>query len=89
MLGNASLNLTQPINSFLRPLGFSLSSKEQIMAKITMLALGVIFIANSEFLSSVGAKTIGEAIEECNRLPTEKERSDCLRALTCKVYKNC
>ena len=85
MIGNANLNFTQSINSFMRPLGLSLSSKDQIAAKITTLAFGILFVANNEFLSSALATTVGEAVDYCRSLPTGKERADCLEALECTI----
>lgn len=43
----ASVNFTQSINSFIRPLGVRLSSPEQILAKVTMIAIAAMFIADS------------------------------------------
>ncbi len=57
MLGNANLNVTQYINSFINPLGLSLSSKKQILAKVTTVALSAILLANTLPLASACSLT--------------------------------
>ncbi len=45
-------NLTQSINSFIRPLGLSLSNSEQILTKVAVASFAIAVFAN---LSSVEA----------------------------------
>ncbi|MGL5626483.1 MAG: hypothetical protein ACRDDW_03050 [Candidatus Rhabdochlamydia sp.] len=54
-------NLTQSINSFIRPLGLSLSNSEQILTKVAVASFAIAVFAN---LSSV------EADIEDNNIPT-------------------
>ena len=51
MLKNIHSNLTQSVNSFMRPTGLSLASKEQIITRTTMLALAAILIVGNDFLN--------------------------------------
>lgn len=55
-------NLTQSINSFIRPLGLSLSNREQILTKAAVASFAIVAFAN---LSSV------EADIEDNNIPTD------------------
>ena len=61
MIGNTNFNLTQSINSFINPMGLSLSNKKQIIAKITTVALAAIFLVGN--MPSVMA--MGECREPC------------------------
>ncbi|MGL4539638.1 MAG: hypothetical protein ACRCU0_01495 [Candidatus Rhabdochlamydia sp.] len=63
MLGNTNLNVTQSINSFIRPLGLSLSNKKQMLAKVTTVALAAILIFGN--LSSVSADCVSDCIAKC------------------------
>ncbi|MGL5263089.1 MAG: hypothetical protein ACRDAI_00695 [Candidatus Rhabdochlamydia sp.] len=65
MLGNTNLNVTQSINSFIRPLGLSLSNKKQMLAKVTTVALAAILIFGN--LSSVSADCVSDCIDKCPR----------------------
>lgn len=69
MIGNTNFNLTQSINSFLRPMGLSLSSKEQITAKATMLALGIILVANNLPLASAHRGCWQRCVSRCGEPP--------------------
>lgn len=59
---NICLSLSQHINSFLHPIGLRLSSKKQIFAKITTVALAAIFLVSNlhsvtGFCGSAGGDT--------------------------------
>lgn len=61
-------SVTQSINSFIRPMGLSLSSKQQIIARTTLLALTVLNlpIAAKAFLgSSEDFSESNQAFSDC------------------------
>lgn len=61
------INLIESINCFLRPMGLSLSSQKQIIAKVTTVALAAILITSS--LPSVSADCIESCLRRCPRGP--------------------
>lgn len=63
MIGNASFNPTQTVNSFLKPMGLALSTRDQVVAKVKILALTAIpFIL-------VSGLTLASAVEcQCSCL---------------------
>jgi hypothetical protein len=68
MIGNASFNPTQSINSFLKPMGLSLSSRDQMAAKVKALALtaiplGIILISGLTLASAVECQC--SCLDEC------------------------
>ena len=69
MLGNTHLNITQSINSFINPMGLSLSNTKQIIAKTTTVALAAILLIGGTFnlpLASADMTPYQQCIYDCN-----------------------
>jgi hypothetical protein len=85
MIGNTNLNVTQSINSFIRPLGISLSSKKQMLAKVTTVALAAIFIAGN--LPSVSADCLVDCLNKCPGQAPDPDYSRCAQACFTKCLR--
>ncbi|MGL5263074.1 MAG: hypothetical protein ACRDAI_00620 [Candidatus Rhabdochlamydia sp.] len=71
-----NLNVTESINSFIRPLGVRLSSPEQILAKVTMVAVAAILVVGN--LPSASAYDCTPLVTCLNNCPTGR-MNDCAR----------
>lgn len=86
MIGNANFNPTQTVNSFLKPMGLALSSRDQMAAKVKALAftaipIGFIFVNSLSLASAVECQCIcleqcGSTISRCFKKCMEDCRGD-------------
>jgi len=83
IIGNTSFNPAQTVNSFLKSMGLSLSSKEQVIAKVTTLALGAILVANSLPLASAHRGCWNLCTSRCGK-PQNPCFNECMRQ--CQGY---
>ncbi|MGL4539895.1 MAG: hypothetical protein ACRCU0_02840 [Candidatus Rhabdochlamydia sp.] len=76
-----NLNITESINSFIKPLGVRLSSKEQILAKVTMVAIAAILIAdNLPSASAYDCTWFNNCIGNCPTGPLTECVKACFRS---------
>ncbi|MGL4539894.1 MAG: hypothetical protein ACRCU0_02835 [Candidatus Rhabdochlamydia sp.] len=85
---DVNLNITESINSFIRPLRIRLSSKEQILAKVTMVAVAAILIAgNLPPISAYSCNLLSDCFAKCPMGPINECVMQCMR--DCCAIENC